>query len=183
MTIGASIAGGLIRMEEVPEHKFILDVCCGGRMFWFDKSHPNVIYTDNREAEPGHVDQRNCQHSVKPDILMDFRKIEFPDNSFNLVVWDPPHLKSLSKTSIMAKKYGCLDSETWKDDLSKGFKECMRVLKPQGFLIFKWNECEISRKEVLSLFSVPPLFGHPIHSKIKTHWMCFMKYGLKEGTS
>ena len=24
--------------------KKILDACCGGRMFWFDKKHPNVLY-------------------------------------------------------------------------------------------------------------------------------------------
>ncbi|NBJ75120.1 SAM-dependent methyltransferase, partial [Neglecta sp. X4] len=25
----------------------ILDACCGGRMFWFDKQNPFVTYMDN----------------------------------------------------------------------------------------------------------------------------------------
>jgi len=28
--------------------KFILDACCGGKMFWFNKEHPNVMFADNR---------------------------------------------------------------------------------------------------------------------------------------
>ena len=34
----------IIEMEE----KFILDACCGGRQFWFDKEHKNVLYVDKR---------------------------------------------------------------------------------------------------------------------------------------
>ena len=26
----------------------ILDACCGGRMFYFEKNHPNVLYIDRR---------------------------------------------------------------------------------------------------------------------------------------
>jgi len=33
--------------------KFILDACCGGRMFWFDKHHPNALYIDNRSVKAG----------------------------------------------------------------------------------------------------------------------------------
>lgn len=155
--------------------KFILDACCGGRMFWFDKKHPNTLFIDNRTAEIGHVDQRNCGHEVKPDILMDFRAMDLPDNHFKLVVWDPPHMKTLTETSILRKKYGCLNAETWQADLKKGFSECWRVLEDYGILIFKWNEVEIRLKKVIVLFPVEPLFGHPIMSKTNTHWLCFMK--------
>lgn len=31
------------------KQKRILDVCCGGRMFWFDKNNPDVLFVDNRE--------------------------------------------------------------------------------------------------------------------------------------
>jgi hypothetical protein len=159
------------------EEKFILDACCGGRMFWFNKKHPNTLYIDKRTAEIGHVNQRNCQHNVKPDIKMDFTNMDFPDKKFKLVVWDPPHMKTLSKTSILRKKYGCLNAETWQSDLKQGFNECWRVLDDYGILIFKWNEAEIKMKTVLSLFKEKPLFGHPIMSKTKTHWLCFMKIG------
>ena len=98
----------------IQEDKFILDVCCGGRMFWFNKKHPNTLYIDKRTAKIGHVDQRNCQHNVSPDVIMDFTNMDLPDKHFKLVVFDPPHLKTLSETSILAKKYGCLNAETWR---------------------------------------------------------------------
>lgn len=31
--------------------KKILDVCCGARMFWFDKENENTIYMDKRQLE------------------------------------------------------------------------------------------------------------------------------------
>jgi len=86
-----------------------------------------------------------------------------------------PHLKKLTETSILYKKYGCLNAETWQHDLKKGFKECWRVLEDYGVLIFKWNEAQIKIKTVINLFPVAPLFGHPVQTKTKTHWVCFMK--------
>lgn len=156
------------------EDKFILDACCGGRMFWFNKQHPNVLYIDNRIAEKGH--RRRCpNHEVQPDKIMDFRSLEITDKSFKLVVWDPPHIATFGKTSDMKKTYGGLNKITWREDLKKGFNECWRVLEDYGILIFKWHEQEIKRKEVLSLFSEIPLFGHPSGSNSLTHWFCFMK--------
>lgn len=162
------------------EDKFILDAACGGRHFWFNKQHPNTLYIDNRVAEKGHNKHRP-QHEVKPDIIMDFRALDFEDKSFKLVVWDPPHRKDLSERSIIRTQYGSLSSITWQGDLKCGFKECFRVLDDYGVLIFKWNESQIKLKEVLRLFPIKPLFGHPTGSKIKTHWMCFMKIPTPKG--
>lgn len=76
----------------------------------------------------------------------------------------------------MAKKYGRLSPDTWKEDLGKGFSECMRVLKPNGTLIFKWNETDIPVKDVLSAFgNAKPLYGHKSGKMSKTHWLAFMK--------
>ncbi|MBV0931716.1 class I SAM-dependent methyltransferase, partial [Lentilactobacillus sp. IMAU92037] len=79
----------------------------------------------------------------------DFTEMPFSDNSFYMVVWDPPHLIHAGKTSWLVKKYGKLDQDNWQTDLSKGFSECMRVLKPHGTLIFKWNTCQIPMNQVL----------------------------------
>ena len=86
-------------------------------------------------------------------------------------------MKSLGKNSWMAKKYGVL-GETWRDDLRKGFSECFRVLKEGGILIFKWNESDISVKEILELVDYKDLFGHPSGKRMNTHWICFMKHSL-----
>ncbi len=152
--------------------KDILDVCCGSRMFWFDKENPRVVFQDNRELEDELCDGRKLE--IKPDVVMDFRKMNLQSNQFKLVVFDPPHMKSLGKNSWMAKKYGIL-GETWREDLRLGFNECFRVLEPEGILIFKWNESDIKVKEVLELCDYQPLFGHKSGKLQRTHWMCFMK--------
>lgn len=153
-------------------NKIILDACCGSRMFWFDKENPNVLFADNRELDTNLCDGRKLE--IKPDMIMDFRNIPFEDNKFKLVVFDPPHLNKLGKNSWMAKKYGVLN-ETWQEDIRKGFSECIRVLEPNGILIFKWNESQIKVKEILELIELQPLFGHKSGKLSNTHWMCFMK--------
>lgn len=156
--------------------KFILDVCCGGRMFWFDKKHPNALYLDIRQEQDfitgeGHD---NRHRSILPDKVMDFRKLNLPDESFSLVVFDPPHFL-MGKKSYYAQIYGSLNKKTWQNDIQDGFKECFRVLKPKGVLIFKWSESQIPLREILALTPIKPLFGHRSGKAMKTHWLCFMK--------
>lgn len=74
----------------------------------------------------------------------------------------------------MGKKYGILNP-TWKEDIKQGFDECMRVLEPNGTLIFKWNENQIKVSEILKAIGRQPLFGHKSGKQQKTHWMSFMK--------
>lgn len=154
----------------------ILDVCCGGRAFWFDKQNPNVLFCDRRVMEPEVVGSGKDARVRKclPDVVMDFRCLDIPDCTFRLVVFDPPHL-FLGENSYMAKCYGSLNKLTWRDDISKGFAECFRVLKTEGVLIFKWNESDILLSEVLKCTDKKPLFGHPSGKSQKTHWVCFMK--------
>ena len=154
------------------ENKKILDACCGSRMFWFNKENPDVIFADIRSENHTLCDGRKLV--IDPDIEMDFRNMPFDDESFKLVVFDPPHLKNLGQGSWMAKKYGVL-SPKWKDDIKVGFKECFRVLEPNGVLIFKWNENQIKVSEVLNLCEVSPLFGHKSGRNSNTHWISFMK--------
>lgn len=152
--------------------KLILDACCGPRMMWFDKANPLAVFMDRRDEEHTLCDGRKLE--VHPDIVGDFTQMPFPDNSFRLVVFDPPHLNRLGGDSWTAKKYGVLLS-TWDTDLKAGFDECMRVLEPYGILIFKWNETQIPVSRLLDIFGQDPLFGHKSGKNSKTHWMCFMK--------
>ena len=140
---------------------------------WVNKHNPHALYVDNRTAEEGHITSKS-KHSVQPDILMDFRELKFPEKTFKLVVFDPPHRTDFTKTSIMAKQYGVLNRETWPYDLKKGFDECWRVLQDYGILIFKWNEKNIKLKSVLKVLKREPLFGN-IGNKHKSYWLCFMK--------
>lgn len=87
-----------VRVNEMD--KKILDACCGSKMFWFDKDNPNVEFCDNRTMErteyyPGRYIE------IKPDTVCDFTALPFADNSFYLVVFDPPHLEYAGDTSIV----------------------------------------------------------------------------------
>lgn len=157
-------------------HKPILDACCGGKMFYFDKQDPNVLFQDIRQVSTTLCDGRKFE--VKPDVVADFTNMPYPDNSFRMVVFDPPHLKySGSKKEFdgwQMMKFGAL-LPGWKNVLSQGFSECFRVLIPGGFLIFKWNETDIKVSEILKLTPHKPIFGHISGKRSNTHWICFMK--------
>lgn len=152
----------------------ILDACCGSKMFWFDTSRHDTVYMDNRELDTKLCDGRRLV--IEPDVVADFRDMPFPDETFTLVVFDPPHLIRAGRTSWLALKYGVLGND-WRDDLRKGFAECFRVLKPNGILIFKWNECQVKLRDVLSLTEEQPLIGD---RRGKTHWMIFIKGGAED---
>lgn len=157
----------------------ILDPCCGSRMFYFDRAHPDVLFGDLRsetivvrDRSHGREDGTRTLH-IRPDMRMDFRALPFADSTFPLVIFDPPHLVRAGKNSWLAAKYGKL-SENWRADIAAGFRECFRVLKNDGTLIFKWNETQVSTRDVLALTPVQPICGHISGSRSKTHWYVFL---------
>ena len=102
----------------------ILDVCCGGKMFWFDKENPLVEFCDIKnediELHGGRI------HKVRPDITCDFRNLPHESNSFDMVVFDPPHFKhTKGKKGILIDQYGKLD-EDWEIQITEGFSECFQ---------------------------------------------------------
>ena len=160
------------------QEKKILDMTCGSRTIWFNKKHPAAVYCDKRREDLqlyfGKARTSLHQLHVDPDVLCDFTALPFPDESFSLVVFDPPHLTGAKETAWLVKKYGKLD-ETWPQMIHDGFAEGMRVLKPDGVLIFKWSEYDIPADDVWKAIGQRPLFGHHSGKKSKTFWACFMK--------
>lgn len=158
----------------------VLDPCCGSRMMWFNRAHPDVIYGDCRRQTLTVTDNSKGNVSglrticIEPDTLLDFRALPYADSSFNLVVFDPPHLVQAGRRSWLAAKYGKL-SDNWRDDLRQGFAECFRVLTNDGVLVFKWNETQVKLSDVLALSPYTPLFGNRSGKKAGTHWLIFMK--------
>ena len=158
--------------------KLILAATCGNRSIWFNKAHPAAIYCDKR-SETWDEAFGKTRHSVRschiePDVQCDFTALPFPDESFALVVFDPPHLTTVKDTAWPAKKYGKL-GEDWPQMLHDGFVECMRVLREGGVLIFKWSEYNIPADEVWKAIGQKPLFGHHSGKKSNTFWGAFMK--------
>lgn len=87
----------------------ILDVCCGSRMFWFNKLDTRAVFADIRAEEHTLCDGRRLV--ISPDLIADFRALPFADASFPVVVFDPPHLERIGQTAWMGKKYGRLNKK------------------------------------------------------------------------
>ena len=70
--------------------KQVLDPCSGSRMFYFDRQSPDVLFCDIRNVD----DMQLCDgrhFSVKPDVVLSVEDLPFDDETFALVVFDPPH--------------------------------------------------------------------------------------------
>ncbi len=155
----------------------ILDPACGSRMFWFDRADPRALFLDKRrEATRPDTRQGRREININPDTIADFTALPFPDATFTLVVFDPPHTFAGPK-SWTAKKYGSLKSN-WREEIRRGFAECFRVLCPLGTLIFKWNEHRIPVSTILSLTPEKPLFGQRCGTTARTHWIVFHKAAI-----
>lgn len=151
----------------------ILDMCCGSRMFWIDKTDPRAVYADIRQESHELCDGRSLH--ISPDVIADFRSLPFGDATFSQVVFDPPHLVRAGEKSWMRKKYGALNRDNWQADIKAGFMEAFRVLRPHGTLIFKWNETQIPVSQVLLLTEQKPTVWQRTGKADKTHWIIFLK--------
>lgn len=157
-----------------------LDPTAGTRSMWLDKHDPRALFGDIRTEQITVTDQSHGRAggtrtlTIAPDVQLDFRALPFADQTFRLVVFDPPHLVNAGKRSWLAARYGVLSGD-WRDDLRAGFAECFRVLKPGGTLVFKWSEVQIPTRDVLALTPERPLFGHPSGKRAGTHWLVFLK--------
>lgn len=156
----------------------VLDVCCGSRMFWFDRADQRALFADNRQECHELKDKSSKGGSrtliIDPDIQADFTALPFADQSFALVVFDPPHLIWNGRSGWLTKKYGKLETN-WRDDIRAGFAECFRVLKADGTLVFKWNEQDVPVNDIISLTPHRPLFGNRCGKRSKSHWLVYLK--------
>ncbi len=164
-------------IDKMEDDKFILDACCSCRMMWDkeNKNHKNAVYIDIRKEPKGFI-QSKPNYEINPDYVMDFRNMDFPDKSFKMVLFDPPHFKKLGRSGIYFKEFGLL-GENWEEDLKKGFNECWRVLDDCGTLLFKWSDHDIKAERILEIIGRRPVIRN-INSgsgKSKTYWFVFMK--------
>lgn len=164
----------------------ILDATCGFRGIWYQKNHPFVTFMDKRKENasfdnPSTLSRRRT-YKINPEVVSEWKDAPFPDNHFDIIVFDPPHLikKKGTKVSNMMKAYGYLEEATWRQDLQIGIKKLFNILKPKGIFILKWCENSAKIEEVFKLCPYSPLFGSNTKSKGKTEnfWVLFLKYDI-----
>jgi len=146
-----------MKFEDIKDKKIrILDATAGYRGIWFDKNEEHTIYID-------------IKPEVNPDYVMDCTKTNFPDQFFDLIVFDPPQVSAKSKKGEMMKRYNCgLGASEIRELIRKASKEFYRILKDTGFLIFKWNDHDQKLSKILPLLEdFKPLFGHKVSIRTK----------------
>jgi SAM-dependent methyltransferase len=157
----------------------VLDPCCGARSFYFDRRDPRVVFGDIRSERLTVTDRTRGNTDgtrtlvIEPEVRLDFRALPYPDSTFFLVVFDPPHLVRAGRRSYLAARYGQLGPD-WREDIRRGFSECFRVLKPGGTLVFKWSETQIPLSGVLSLTPRVPIVGNKKPKTAGAHWLVFI---------
>ena len=154
--------------------RHVLDMCCGGKLFYYEKDCPQVIFQDIRHGLFEYPVNRYLE--VSPTIIGDFTDMKnISDGSywtgFSLVVFDPPHLLRAGENSFLRTKYGVLQKD-WKESIQKGFENGFRVLRSNGVLLFKWSDVQIPHKDVIELSPYRPLLGD---KRGTTRWTVFIK--------
>lgn len=113
----------------------VLDCTSNKRRIW-----KGVIW------QPGPVFM-DIDPTMSPDIVGDYTSIPVPDNSYDVLIFDPPHLPSVavseSGSTQMAESYGLsmggADGHL-ESSFSPFLKEAKRVLRPDGLIFAKLKD-------------------------------------------
>lgn len=112
----------------------VIDVTANRRKMWKGVEWPDVTYAD---IDP----------EMNPDILADFRALPVADGSYDVIVFDPPHLPAAAASAQsheqMGSSYGLAHAP--KGDNVSAYhapflKEAMRVLRPEGLIFCKLKD-------------------------------------------
>lgn len=164
----------------------ILDATTGFKGIWYQKNHPFVTFMDKRKEkciESNHAIGKKRRVKIDPDVVSEWKDAPFPDNYFDMVIFDPPHLvisRDKKKLCTLEKQYGVLYKDNWRITLKDGIAKLFKTLKPEGVFILKWCENSVKVDEIIKLMPYPPLFGSNTKSKGHTanYWILFLKYDM-----
>lgn len=168
----------------------ILDATCGFKGIWYQKNHPFVTFMDKRKGNFRFSDTNDYKlskdrcYKINPSVVSEWKDAPFPNNHFDMVIFDPPHLivDRNKKKQAMVQAYGFLYKDNWQQELKQGIKKLFDVLKPEGIFVLKWCENGAKVEEVLKLCPYTPLFGSNTKSKGHTQnfWILFIKYNVNK---
>jgi ubiquinone/menaquinone biosynthesis C-methylase UbiE len=170
----------------------ILDATCGAKLMYkglheaFNQGE--LVFMDIREGDFPTFGRRKQGETitVQPDKVGCITSIPWPDESFSMVIVDPPHAGRWGKNSFMAALYGSWDRDTFVRRFHKANDELYRVLKPGGVLLLKVQDNEgrdkiaerlLTKFKLLLKIQQVNSSGRTGH---KTFWMHFIR--KKEGS-
>ena len=79
-------------------------------------------------SSPVKVTAHDLDEQRAPDGVMDFTRLSYDDATFDLVVFDPPHLADGGDESVMAGKFGTVATQEALEELiTNGAREAWRV--------------------------------------------------------
>lgn len=153
----------------------ILDATAGHRAIWFDKTYRGTTFIDIRN---GLFDD-----GINRNVTMDCRHTRFRSGTFDLVVFDPPHM-TCGPRSAMARRYGHWLTSEIRDLVPAAFTEFHRILKDDGLVAFKWNSHDTSLERILrDVDGFDGLVGVPTASRTKhssvTYWVLLRRVDLE----
>lgn len=128
------VLGNLLTFYARPGAR-VLDVTANSRKMW-----KGVEWTGERVY-------MDIDAAFSPDIVGDFRAMPFEHDSFDVIVFDPPHLPAAAASPQaspqMVRAYGLRHSEAG-DNISGCFepflREALRVLRPDGLVFAKLKD-------------------------------------------
>jgi hypothetical protein len=99
-----------------PDARTALDTTYGNGAFWDGSAHVEVTAHDANPARaPGGVE--------------DFTKLTYADDSFDVVLFDPPHVADAGADSVMGQRYGTYSGDQLQQAIVAGTGEAWRVGK------------------------------------------------------
>jgi hypothetical protein len=128
----------------------ILDATAGNRHIWGKNKYPEGVVFFDKETNL----------KIPADVIGTWDKLPFPDNSFDCIIFDPPHVTHFSETSIHlnpkedGKVWGCWwggfkGKNHMVREIYKAQREFSRV---SSRLCLKWNDNGVGVDPILTLF-------------------------------
>jgi hypothetical protein len=106
----------LILHVAFPDAKTALDMTYGSGAFWDGSAHVEVTAHDNNPARA-------------LDGVVDFTKLPYGKNDFDVALFDPPHIADAGAESIMGQRFGTYSEEQLPDVIRAGAREAWRVAR------------------------------------------------------